>query len=264
MFDVHTGDRPGEPVPGAYPLALWWLADGARAFCLEGAVITAGSAIDWLVELGVARDAAELSRLAASAASSGGVAFVPALQGLGTPFMDDAARGALLGLTRGSGRAELARAALEGVAQRCTDVCEAFPLGDGPLRVDGGLAQSDFLLRRSPTSRAARSRARARSRPPRSAPRSSPGSRSGPGPRRARVSAWLSPSARIAPGDRRARSEPPSATPGAPRSATSRAAPGSRRAGSAPRPRRRAGSMRRIAISCADERTSSPAIGSRP
>ena len=146
MFDVHTGDRPGEPVPGAYPLALWWLGDGARAFCLEGAVITAGSAIDWLVEIGVARDAAELSRLAASAPSSGGVAFVPALQGLGTPFMDDAARGALLGLTRGSGRAELARAALEGVAQRCTDVCEAFPLGTGPLRVDGGLAQSDFLV----------------------------------------------------------------------------------------------------------------------
>ncbi len=146
MFDVHTGDRPGEPVPGAYPLALWWLPDGTRAFCIEGAVITAGSAIDWLVEIGVARDAAELSRLAASAASTGGVAFVPALQGLGTPFMDDAARGALLGLTRGSGRAELARAALEGVAQRCTDVCEAFPIGSGPLRVDGGLAQSDFLV----------------------------------------------------------------------------------------------------------------------
>jgi len=74
------------------------------------------------------------------------VVFVPALQGLGTPFMDDAARGALLGLTRGSGRVELARAALEGVAQRCTDVCEAFPICTGPLRVDGGLAQSDVLL----------------------------------------------------------------------------------------------------------------------
>jgi glycerol kinase len=146
MFDVHTGDQPAEPVPGAYPLALWWLADGARAFCLEGAVITAGSAIDWLVELGIARDAAEVSALAASAMSSAGVAFVPALQGLGTPFMDDAARGALLGLSRGSGRAEIACAALEGVAQRCTDVCEAFPLARGPLRVDGGLAQSDFLL----------------------------------------------------------------------------------------------------------------------
>ncbi len=146
MFDVHTGDRPAALVPGSYPLALWWLADGTRAFCLEGTVITAGSAIDWLVELGIARDGAELSRRAESTTSSGGVVFVPALQGLGTPFMDDAARGALLGLTRGSGRAELARAALEGVAQRCTDVCEAFPLGAGALRVDGGLAQSDFLV----------------------------------------------------------------------------------------------------------------------
>jgi glycerol kinase len=146
MFDVHTGERPGEPVPGAYPLALWWMADGTRAFCLEGTVISAGSAIDWLVEMGVARDAAELSGLASSAASSGGVTFVPALFGLGTPFMDDTARGALMGITRGSGRAELARAAFEGVAQRCTDVCEAFPLGSGPLRVDGGLAQSDFLV----------------------------------------------------------------------------------------------------------------------
>ena len=146
MLDVHTGERPAEPVTGAYPLALWWLADGTRAFCLEGTVITAGSAIDWLVELGITRDAAELSLLAASVPTAGGVAFVPALQGLGTPFLDDAARGALLGLTRGSGRAELARAALEGVAQRCTDVCEALPLGSGPLRVDGGLAQSDFLV----------------------------------------------------------------------------------------------------------------------
>jgi len=146
MFDVHTGAAVAEPIAGSYPLALWWLADGTRAFCLEGAVITAGSAIDWLIELGIARDAAELSALATSAGSSGGVRFVPALQGLGTPFMDDAARGALLGLSRGSGRGEIARAALEGIAQRCSDVCEAFGLGALPLRVDGGLAQSDLLL----------------------------------------------------------------------------------------------------------------------
>jgi glycerol kinase len=147
MLDVHTGESLAEPAPGSYPLALWTLGDGARAFCLEGTVFTAGSAIDWLIELGVARDPAEVSRLAASAASSGGVRFVPALQGLGTPWLDDAARGAFLGLSRGSGRAELARAVLEGIAQRCADVCEALPLADGPLRVDGGLAQSDFLLR---------------------------------------------------------------------------------------------------------------------
>jgi glycerol kinase len=147
MLDVHTGASPVEPTPGAYPLALWTLADGARAFCLEGTVITAGSAVEWLVSLGVARDPVSLSRLAASVDSSGGVRFVPALQGLGTPFLDDAARGAFVGLSLGAGRAQIARALLEGIAQRCADVSESLPLGDGPLRVDGGLAQSDFLLR---------------------------------------------------------------------------------------------------------------------
>jgi glycerol kinase len=147
MLDVHTGESPADATPGAYPLVLWTLADGARACCLEGTVITAGTAVEWLVELGVARDAAELSRLAAAAGSSGGVRFVPALQGLGTPYLDDFARGAFLGLSRAAGKGELARALFEGVAQRCADLCESLPLADGPLRVDGGLAQSDFLLR---------------------------------------------------------------------------------------------------------------------
>ncbi len=146
MLDVHTGESPADATPGSYPLALWTLADGARAFCLEGQVITAGTAVEWLVELGVARDAAELSRLAGAARSSGGVRFVPALQGLGTPYLDDVARGAFLGLSRAAGKAELARALFEGIAQRCADVCESLPLSEGPLRVDGGLAQSDFLL----------------------------------------------------------------------------------------------------------------------
>jgi glycerol kinase len=147
MLDVHTGASPADATPGSYPLALWTLADGTRAFCLEGTVITAGTAVEWLVELGVARDAADLSRLAESASSSGGVRFLPALQGLGTPFLDDGARGAFLGLSRAAGKSELARALFEGIAQRCSDVCESLPLSDGPLRVDGGLAQSDFLLR---------------------------------------------------------------------------------------------------------------------
>jgi glycerol kinase len=147
MLDVHTGVSPANALPGAYPLALWTLADGSRAFCLEGTVVTAGSAVEWGVALGLARDAVELSRRAESAASSRGVRFVPALAGLGTPFLDDGARGAFLGLSLGSGPAELARALLEGVAQRCCDVCESLPIADGPLRVDGGLAQSDFLLR---------------------------------------------------------------------------------------------------------------------
>jgi glycerol kinase len=131
---------------GSYPLALWQLADGTRAFCHEGTVITAGAAVEWLVDLGVAGDAAEVDRLARDATQADDAFFVPALEGLGTPWLEDGATGVIGGLTRGSGRAELARALLEGIAQRCVDVCEALALGDSLLRVDGGLAQSEWLL----------------------------------------------------------------------------------------------------------------------
>lgn len=146
MLDMHTGSEPAEPVHGSYPLALWRLADGTQACCLEGTVITAGAAVDWWVNLGLASDPAELNALAGRVTSSEGVVFVPALQGLGTPLMDDRATGLLGGLTRGTGLAQIARAVLEGVAQRCVDVCEALELRQVPLRVDGGLACSDVLL----------------------------------------------------------------------------------------------------------------------
>jgi glycerol kinase len=146
MLDVHTGDAVADAPPGAHALSLWRLTDGTRAYCLEGTVITAGSAVEWLVDLGLVRDAEEVSALAESVATSGGVVFVPALQGLGTPFADDGARAAFYGLTRGTGRAHIARAVLEGIAHRCVDVGEAFGLGDVPLRVDGGLARSAPLL----------------------------------------------------------------------------------------------------------------------
>lgn len=89
---------------------------------------------------------ADVDALARGVPTSDGVAFVPALQGLGTPYADDLARAAFLGLTRGSGRAQLARAVLGGVAHRCVDVGEALGLGEVPLRVDGSLAQSALLL----------------------------------------------------------------------------------------------------------------------
>jgi glycerol kinase len=148
MLDLHTGGEAREAPTGAFALALWTLADGARAFCVEGTVITAGSAVDWLVDLGIAADAGGVDRLAREAGSSGGAVFVPALQGLGTPWLDDAARGLIGGLTRGTDAGQLARAALEGVAHRCADVADALGLGDAPLRVDGGLARSELLVRR--------------------------------------------------------------------------------------------------------------------
>jgi len=148
MLDVHAGEA-GEgalpSAPGAHALALWRLAPGARdALCLEGSVLTAGAALDWLARLGVAPSAEALD--AAAAPSSGGAWFVPALQGLGTPAMALGARGVLGGLSLATGRGEIARAALEGVAQRCADLCEALGVGAGALGVDGGLARSGPLL----------------------------------------------------------------------------------------------------------------------
>jgi glycerol kinase len=146
MLDLHTGPVAAAAPPGSFPLALWRLADGTRGFCVEGVVIAAGAAIDWLCGLGIAPDAQALEALARGAHDCAGVAFVPALQGLGTPWLDERARGLVGGLTRGAGRAELARAAFEGVAQRCADVCDALGVPPGPLRVDGGLARADLVL----------------------------------------------------------------------------------------------------------------------
>jgi glycerol kinase len=145
MLELHTGAAPAAGKGGAFPLALWRLRDGGEAFCLEASVHTAGAAVDWWVALGVFPDAAALAR-AADVAASDGVVFVPALAGLGAPWHDAGARGFVGGLTRGSGRAALARATLEGVAQRCADLIEALAPPGGPLRVDGGLAQSALLL----------------------------------------------------------------------------------------------------------------------
>ena len=147
ILDLHTGASPAPAARGAFPLALWRLR-GEDAYCLEGSVITAGAAVDWLVSLGLLESPAGLDEIASAHASAQGVEFVPALLGLGTPHLDAAARGLLGGLTRGTTRAEIALALLDGVAQRCVDVCEALGVLSRPLRVDGGLARSRALLQR--------------------------------------------------------------------------------------------------------------------
>jgi glycerol kinase len=147
MLDLHTGASAASAAHGAFPLALWRL-QGEDAFCLEGSVITAGAAIDWLVELGLLASADALDEAAREAGGAQGVEFVPALLGLGTPFLDAGACGLLGGLTRGSTRAQIACAVIDGVAQRCVDVCEALGVPALPLRVDGGLARSQVLLQR--------------------------------------------------------------------------------------------------------------------
>jgi glycerol kinase len=120
-------------------------------YALEGSVFSAGSAIQWLRDgLHAIRDAAEIDALARSVEDTGGVYLVPAFTGLGAPHWDPRARGTILGLTRGTGLAELARATLEAIALQVHDVLEAMAADAGEplaaLRVDGGAAASDLLL----------------------------------------------------------------------------------------------------------------------
>jgi len=151
MLDLNAGPEPLWSMQGAYPLVLWQRA-GHVAFCLEGTAITAGAAITWLRDgLGVIRTPAESGTLAASVTDAGGVWAIPAFQGLGTPYMDAAARAVVGGLSRATTRAHVVRAMLEGIAWRCREVYDALR-ADCPfappvaLRVDGGAACNDLLL----------------------------------------------------------------------------------------------------------------------
>ncbi len=126
---------------------------GRRTYALEGAIFAAGAAVQWLRDgLGVIGAAAEAGALAAQADPAQAVYLVPAFTGLGAPHWDAAARAAIFGLTRGTGRAELARAALESVAYQTRDLLEAMaadwtpPAGRTVLRVDGGMVASDWTM----------------------------------------------------------------------------------------------------------------------
>lgn len=120
-------------------------------YALEGSVFAAGAAVQWLRdELGIISRADEIDALAASVPDTAGVHVVPAFVGLGAPYWDPHARGAILGLTRGAGRAHIARATLESIAFQCRDVLEAMAQDRGEpfreVRVDGGAAANDLLM----------------------------------------------------------------------------------------------------------------------
>ncbi len=148
MLDLCVGDqRPAFPrrgPGGTFPIVAW--SQGGRiTWGIEAIMMSAGSCVEWLRDdLGILSSVAESDALASSCADSGGVWFVPSLLGLGTPLWDYGARGTLLGLTRGSGRAEVVRAVLEGIAHRGADLLEAAEtdsgLSIGSLRVDGGMS----------------------------------------------------------------------------------------------------------------------------
>lgn len=130
---------------------LAWKLPGGATYALEGSCFVAGAAIQWLRDgLGLITSAADVEALAASVDSSDGVVFVPALAGLGAPYWDADARGLISGITRGTTRAHLARATLEGIAFQVDALIEAMRQDTGApiqrLRVDGGAAANDLLM----------------------------------------------------------------------------------------------------------------------
>jgi glycerol kinase len=154
MLDLCTGpEAPSSAArgkAGTFPIVAWSI-DGEITWGVEAIMLTAGANIDWLVEdLGVLATPAESHDVAQRCADAGGVVYVPALLGLGTPAWDYGARGTLLGLTRGSGRPEVVRAVLEGVAQRGADLLEAAEADTGvaieSLRVDGGMSANPTFV----------------------------------------------------------------------------------------------------------------------
>ena len=128
-----------------------WQIEGRRCFALEGGAFVAGALVQWLRDgLGLIKTAAESETLARRAPDNGGVTIVPALAGLGAPHWRPEARGAILGLTRGTTAAHIARAALEGIAHSQADILEAMVEDTGSpltsLRVDGGASANDLLM----------------------------------------------------------------------------------------------------------------------
>jgi glycerol kinase len=147
---MQTGEK---AVPSKHNLltTIAWKIGGKTEYALEGSVFIAGAAIQWLRdELKLVKSAAELDELAASVPDSGGVFLVPAFAGLGAPHWDPYARGAMLGLTRGTSRAHICRAVLEAIAFQSADLVACMENDSGlalkELRVDGGAARSKPLL----------------------------------------------------------------------------------------------------------------------
>ena len=146
---LNTGERPVASERGLVTTVAWSLG-GRVTYALEGSVFVAGAAIQWLRDgLGIIAKAAESQTLAESVADTCGVYLVPAFVGLGAPYWDPYARGTVVGLTRGTTRAHLARAALEAIAYQSREVLDTMAGESGvsirALRVDGGAAANDFL-----------------------------------------------------------------------------------------------------------------------
>jgi glycerol kinase len=148
---LNTGSRPVRSKSQMLTTVAWQIGDEPIEYALEGSVFIAGAAIGWLRDgLQMIESAAETEALARGVEDNGGVYMVPAFVGLGAPYWDQYARGTIVGLTRGSSREHIARAALESIAYQTSDVLTRMS-GDASislseLRVDGGAARNDFLM----------------------------------------------------------------------------------------------------------------------
>jgi glycerol kinase len=147
---MNTGEQ---PAPSRHRLltTIAWRRDEAARYALEGSVFIGGAAVQWLRDgLGIISRPEDVGPLAASVPDSGGVYFVPALSGLGSPYWDPHARGTIVGLTRGSTKAHLARATLEAIAFQSAELLAAMATDSGialtELRVDGGATANDLLM----------------------------------------------------------------------------------------------------------------------
>ena len=148
---LNTGARPTPSQAGMLTTIGWRVGAEPVEYALEGAIFITGAAVQWLRDgLGIIENAAETSALAQSISSNEGVYFVPALAGLGAPHWDAYARGCITGLTRGTTRAHIVRAALESICYQTKDAADAMQRDSGvaltALRVDGGAVGNEFLM----------------------------------------------------------------------------------------------------------------------
>ena len=150
FFVTNTGTEKVDSAAGLIPMVGWTLND-ETTYAIEGAIFSAGATVQWLRdELGIISSSAESERVAAEVEDNGGVYLVPAFSGLGTPYWDMYARGAIVGLTRGSNRSHITRAALESIAYQTRDLMEAVIQDTGitlrSIRVDGGATDNELLM----------------------------------------------------------------------------------------------------------------------
>jgi glycerol kinase len=148
---AHTGPDAITSANRLLTTVAWKIGDRPLEYAVEGSVFMGGASIQWLRDgLGIIRSAPEVNELASRVPDSGGVYLVPAFTGLGAPYWDPGARGTILGLTRGSTSAHIARATLEGIAFQVADLVTAMEKDSGrkisTLRVDGGACASDLLM----------------------------------------------------------------------------------------------------------------------